>query len=75
MATAYQGGDKTVVVLINAGSDPVANIGIPVSGSATVNSYVTTLLMDRQVSSIQPKDGKAVLSLQAKSVTTVVIEN
>lgn len=76
LVSAYQGDGKTVIVLVNAGTNPIANISISVAGSApaSATSYETTLSMDRGVTELQAEDGKLLISLSAKSITTVVIE-
>lgn len=75
MVTAYKGDGKTVVVLVNPTETPIGNVNISVSGSvpSSATTYVTTLLMDRVESQIEPKDGKLLMNLLGKSVTTIVM--
>lgn len=77
LVSAYHGDDKTVIVLVNTGSEPIADINIAVSGStpSSATTYTTTLLKNRSKSEIQSEDGKMLINLLGKSVTTVVIED
>lgn len=78
LVSAYRGEGKTVVILVNPGSSPVADISLSVAGSAPASAFahVTTLQTNRQASQIQADgDGHLLINLPGKSVTTVVIED
>lgn len=77
LVSAYQGEGKTVIVLVNPSSSPVANVSFSIAGSvpSSATAYTTTLAANREVSQLEPQDGKLLMNLLAKSVTTVVIEN
>jgi glucuronoarabinoxylan endo-1,4-beta-xylanase len=78
LITAYQGDDKTVIVLINLSSSSVANISLSVTGSSPLSAtvYSTTLLLDRRITQITPDaEGRLLINLLGKSITTVIIEN
>lgn len=76
LVSAYQGEGKTVIVLINLDTIPIPNISLPVSESGvSVTAYSTSLHMNRTSSEIVAnEDGKFIINLIGKSVTTVVIE-
>lgn len=77
LISAYHGDGKTAVVLINTGTVSVNNIGLTIAGatpsSATV--YATTASVNRSKTTIQPEDEHLIVSLEPKSVTTVVVED
>ena len=77
MVTAYKGDGKTVIILINTSTEPIAGISILISNIAPVSAkrYVTSLARDRELYDMQQSEGKLLLPLLAKSVTTVVIED
>ena len=77
LVSAYEGGDNTVIVVINPGTTPVNNIGIKVGSevptSATV--YVTNLTVNQEMSEAEFKDDNLLVSVPAKSVATIVVKN
>src|SRR5690606_12656251 len=74
--TAYKGDGKTVVVLVNPTTTPIANIALTIDGTAptSVTRYETTLTSNRTQTTIQAEEGNLVLTLAPKSVSTIVFE-
>lgn len=77
LISAYQGEGKTVVILINPGTTPINKISVKVGNETplTATKYVTTSATNRDKTTLEQEDGHLILSLEPKSVTTVVIEN
>lgn len=77
LVSAYQGPNETVIVVINPGTAPVNNIGIKVGSEvpASATVYVTNLTVNQEMSDAELKDGNLLVSVPAKSVATVVVEN
>lgn len=74
LVTAYLGDGKIVIVLVNPEATAVGNISISVAGETPLaaNVYSTSLLKNREISQVAPKDDQLLINLPAKSVTTVV---
>ncbi|HLT74882.1 MAG TPA: hypothetical protein VKZ68_07340 [Ohtaekwangia sp.] len=77
LASAYQGPNETVIVVINPGTTPVNNIGIKLGNEVPTSATfcVTNLTVNQQISEAEFKDGNLLVSVPAKSVATVVVEN
>ncbi len=77
MVTAYRGDGKTVIILVNKTSEPVANINVLIDNAtpSKATKYVTTLSTDLKSSELEFSEDNLVLNALAKSVTTVVIED
>jgi glucuronoarabinoxylan endo-1,4-beta-xylanase len=77
LISAYQGEDKTVIVLINPDVSPITNISLKVGGETPTSAemYVTTASLNRSKTTLQPQDGNLILLLTPRSITTVVVEN
>jgi O-glycosyl hydrolase len=77
LITAYQGEGKTVVILINPGTTPINKVSLKVGNETptTATKYITTSSTNRDKTTLEQEDGQLILSLEPKSVTTVVIEN
>ncbi len=72
--TAYKGNDQIVVVIINQNINSVNNINLDVPGALSAAAYETSVDLNREEIEVNINDGKAVLNISSKSITTIVIE-
>lgn len=72
--TAYTGGGKTVIVVVNMNSNATMQpIVLDNSGATSFTPYVTSQTKDcQQESTVTVKNGKLIANLDASSVTTFV---
>src|SRR5690554_1250571 len=75
LATAYEGPDKTVAVILNTGEEDQyrSRVVLP-SGKTTATAYTTSLDQNRAEIEVDISDGKVFVPLSAKSITTIVFE-
>jgi len=72
--TAYKGNDQIVVVIINQNINSVNNINLEVPGIVSAAAYETSVDLNREEKEVNLNDGKAVLNISSKIITTIVIE-
>ena len=75
--TAYQGDGKFVVVIINGSDQFVSNFDLIIDGTniSTATAYSTNLTINREEKVLTvDAEGKATLSMPARTVTTVVMQ-
>jgi O-glycosyl hydrolase len=73
--TAYEGNDQIVVVIINQNNYWVNNINFEVPSVSSASAYETSLILNREEKEVNLSDGKVVLNISPKSITTIVVEN
>jgi glucuronoarabinoxylan endo-1,4-beta-xylanase len=72
--TAYEGNNQIVVVIINKNNYLVSNVNLEVPYVSSASAYETSLTLDRKNKEVNLSDGKVVLNISPKSITTIVVE-
>lgn len=72
--TAYAGNHQIVVVIINQNNYGVNKINIEVPSVSSASAYETSVNLNRAKKEINLSDGKVVLDISPKSITTIVVE-
>jgi glucuronoarabinoxylan endo-1,4-beta-xylanase len=72
--TAYAGNDQIVVVIINRKNYWVNNLNFEVPAVSAAYAYETSLSVNRAEKEVTIPDGKVVVNISPKSITTIVVE-
>jgi len=72
--TAYEGNHQIVVVIINQNNYWVNNINFEVPSVSSASAYETSVDLNREEKEVNLSDGKLVLKISPKSITTIVVE-
>ena len=72
--TAYVGNHQIVVVIINQNNYWVNNTIFEVPSVSSASAYVTSVDLNRAKKEVNLSDGKVVLNISPKSITTIVAE-
>jgi len=74
--TAYQGGNKLVIVAINPSDSEISGVTINMPGaSSTTVAYTTSEFVNREMETLVNDNAMINLTVPANSITTVVITN
>jgi O-glycosyl hydrolase len=71
--TAYEGNGQIVIVIINQDNYWVNNINFEVPSASSASAYETSLNINRKGKEVNLSDGKVVLNISPKSITTIVV--
>ena len=71
---AFEGDNQIVAVIINLDSYRVNAVTIEVPSLTSVSAYETSVSLNREERNVNLIDGKVVLDISPKSITTVVVE-
>ena len=72
--TAYKGNNQIVVVIINQNNYWANNINLEVPSVSSASAYETSVNLNRAKKEVNLSDGKVVLNISPKSITTIVVE-
>lgn len=72
--TAYAGNDQIVIVIINRKNYWVNNLNFEVPAISAASAYETSLSVNRAEKEVTISDGKVVVNISPKSITTIVVE-
>jgi glucuronoarabinoxylan endo-1,4-beta-xylanase len=72
--TAYEGNNQLVVVVINQNNYWVNRVSLEVTAFSSVSAYETSVNYNRATKEASLSDGKVVLNISPKSITTIVVE-
>ncbi len=72
--TSYKGDNKIIVVVINPTGAAISKINLLTSGTiSSAMAYSTSLSKNRDAATLAPASGQVQLSMEANSITTVVL--
>ncbi len=72
--TAYEGNNQVVVVVINQNNYWVNNINFEVPSLSSASAWETSVNLNRANKEVDISDGKVVVNISPKSITTIVVE-
>jgi glucuronoarabinoxylan endo-1,4-beta-xylanase len=72
--TVFTGNNQIVIVIINQNSYWVNNVNFEVPSMFSASSYLTSVNLNRVKEDVILTDGKVVLNISPKSITTIVVE-
>jgi O-glycosyl hydrolase len=72
--TVYEGNNQIVVVIINRNNFGVNNLNFEVPSVSSASAYETSVNLNRAIKEVNLSDGKVVLDISPKSITTLVVE-
>ena len=72
--SVYAGNQQIVVVIINQNNHWINNLNFEVPSLSSASAYETSVNLNRAKKEINISDGKVVLDISPKSITTIVVE-
>jgi O-glycosyl hydrolase len=72
--TVYTGNQQIVVIIINQNNFGVNNLNLEVPSVSSASACETSVNLNRAKKEINISDGKVVLDISPKSITTIVVE-
>ena len=72
--SVYTGNQQIVVVIINQNNYSVNNLNFEVPSVSSASAYETSVNLNRVKKEVNISDGKVVVNISPKSITTIVVE-